>query len=196
MTVRYVIDQRSIDNNVVETSWIEYAESGDYQLIVMNRGAHYMPNMIVNDNLRLLIPFFSRIMTKFPQTQIFFRNSVSGHPFCGDFDKPFEVADNYNQIVDNLYLNYNEIYHWERLADQNGFMTTAFESIKAITLDVNASTFFRPDSHANPNRDCLHYCVPGPVDNWVILFYNTLVKYSSFHSKSSHTASDAKDWEL
>lgn len=40
-------------------------------------------------------------------------------------------------------------------------------------LDVYTPTVLRADSHVG-GPDCLHYCIPGPVDHWVRLFYNML----------------------
>lgn len=165
----------------VETPWIHYALSGKYDYIILNRGAHYLPTTLVNEQLELLIPFLHDIMNKFSKTQIFYRNTVSGHPKCSDFDKPLQLEDNYNRYVMHAF-NSPEVrdFNWGKFPLQNKIITKAFESINAIIIDVNASAYFRPDSHSRPNGDCLHYCLPGPVDNWVILFYNILLKYKDY----------------
>ncbi|CAN0531880.1 unnamed protein product, partial [Laminaria digitata] len=41
-------------------------------------------------------------------------------------------------------------------------------------LDAYTPTLLRPDLH-HGDGDCLHYCVPGPVDHWVTLLYNILL---------------------
>lgn len=133
---------------------------------------------MVKDGLRLLIPFLNDTMTRYPHIQVFFRNTVAGHPRCDVFNKPLQIEDHYNRKVD--YSEYKVYYHWDKFAVQNEFMSTAFESIKALKLDVNSSTYFRPDGHLNPNHDCLHYCAPGPADNWIVLFYNSLLKYNKY----------------
>jgi hypothetical protein len=38
---------------------------------------------------------------------------------------------------------------------------------QVIYLDVERSTALRRDGHMS-GEDCLHYCIPGPIDNWVI----------------------------
>lgn len=48
----------------------------------------------------------------------------------------------------------------------------------------------RPDQHPGDqhSQDCLHYCIPGPVDTYVILIHTVLFYveyYSSISSSSS-----------
>jgi hypothetical protein len=44
---------------------------------------------------------------------------------------------------------------------------------RAYMLDVNTFDQLRPDGH-RPG-DCLHQCLPGPVDTWNTLLYNFLL---------------------
>lgn len=43
----------------------------------------------------------------------------------------------------------------------------------------------RPDGHPGTvargpdSGDCLHYCMPGPIDAWVDVFYNVLLELQS-----------------
>lgn len=41
-------------------------------------------------------------------------------------------------------------------------------------LDAYTPTVLRADSHIG-DKDCLHYCVPGPADHWATLLYNMLL---------------------
>ena len=38
-----------------------------------------------------------------------------------------------------------------------------------IIIDIMPSTSRRPDSHCVSENDCVHYCIPGPIDNWTVL---------------------------
>ncbi|KAL7538462.1 hypothetical protein ACHAXR_008572 [Thalassiosira sp. AJA248-18] len=40
-------------------------------------------------------------------------------------------------------------------------------------------TILRPDGHRTPNKDCLHYLLPGPVDWWNHLLFSNLLELSS-----------------
>ena len=40
-----------------------------------------------------------------------------------------------------------------------------------VFVDVEPMTRARPDGHLNPpSPDCLHYCLPGVIDYWTLLF--------------------------
>lgn len=57
-------------------------------------------------------------------------------------------------------------------------LEAAFEDAGGWTLmDIYSPTVLRADSH-HGNGDCLHSCMPGPVDHWVTLFYNILLVQS------------------
>lgn len=46
-------------------------------------------------------------------------------------------------------------------------------------MDAYTPGVMRADAHvgmrANGRKDCLHYCVPGPIDHWIVLLYNMLL---------------------
>ncbi|KAJ1378969.1 hypothetical protein B484DRAFT_412506 [Ochromonadaceae sp. CCMP2298] len=43
---------------------------------------------------------------------------------------------------------------------------------QVLFMNVYPSTVLRADRHADENG--LHYCLPGPVDNWNVFHYNIL----------------------
>lgn len=45
-------------------------------------------------------------------------------------------------------------------------------------LDAYTPTILRADLH-NGGEDCVHYCMPGPIDHWVVLLYNMLLAETS-----------------
>lgn len=60
------------------------------------------------------------------------------------------------------------------------------EGVSFTAMDVTWMMDMRPDGHGgdhwdtkwNPGRrDCLHWCLPGPIDSWNQLLYLTLQKY-------------------
>lgn len=60
------------------------------------------------------------------------------------------------------------------------------EGVSFAAMDVTWMMDMRPDGHGgdhwdttwNPGRrDCLHWCLPGPIDSWNQLLYLTLQKY-------------------
>ncbi|KAH7295098.1 hypothetical protein KP509_27G032300 [Ceratopteris richardii] len=62
-------------------------------------------------------------------------------------------------------------------------MTSMSDSSRLKMINVTYSSYLRPDGHPGPYRiqqlnepanDCLHWCMPGPIDMWNQLVYHTL----------------------
>jgi len=122
------------------------------------------------------------------KTRIFFRNTVAGHPQCELYKGP--VA-NTKHLRNTLYSS--QISHrnsWVHFKRQNEIMRHYFDSLGIFTIDANASTYYRPD-HFSSGQDCLHYPIPGPLDTWVIFFWNLLIQTDNVQI-SSQAALDLK----
>ena len=66
-------------------------------------------------------------------------------------------------------------YQWSTFNDSNTLLEEAFSREAGWRLlDVFSPTVLRADAHIG-GRDCLHYCLPGPADHWIVLLYNTLL---------------------
>lgn len=60
-------------------------------------------------------------------------------------------------------------------------------------LDLAAAVSLRPEAHLRPN-DCLHYCLPGPLDVIIQMFYNVLLllpKQEGLAQQSSSRVAEA-----
>lgn len=70
-----------------------------------------------------------------------------------------------------------ESYKFRTFHDNNRLLEEAFlgdPSDGWWLIDSYTPTVLRPDLHRG-GADCLHYCIPGPVDHWVRLLYNVLL---------------------
>lgn len=78
-------------------------------------------------------------------------------------------------------------YNWQRFAAQNEISKSIVEEFGFIYVDVATPMIPRHDGHIgfkfveftkslNPSVDCLHYCLPGPIDLWVEFLYNVLLR--------------------
>lgn len=148
--------------NFLEYPWVDDFRSGKYKYAIFNRGAHYLPKMVMYDSLKLLLPFIEKYTVKNKGFALF-RNLVSGHINCANYFGPAVPEDGPHK------------YNWHKFKNINQICEEGFKSLRnGIILDVNTSTNLRPDMHVT-KIDCLHYCVPGPIDNWVVYFYNILI---------------------
>ncbi|CAM9961222.1 unnamed protein product, partial [Scytosiphon promiscuus] len=100
------------------------------------------------------------------------RNTLPGHWECTErmFDGPVDL-----DTALELVAKGPPEFDWPSIVDKNKALEEAFSTKDGWKLlDVYAPTVLRADSH-HGGRDCLHYCQPGPVDHWVVLFYNMLL---------------------
>jgi hypothetical protein len=58
-------------------------------------------------------------------------------------------------------------------------------------MDVAPATALRHDSHPHfkykhrERQDCLHYCLPGPIDHWVAKLVDTLTVCEAYRRKNT-----------
>jgi len=70
------------------------------------------------------------------------------------------------------------MYNWATFPELNAALHEVFSTHPKYTL-LNVSMFdMRGDGHIgggeNTGRDCLHYCVPGPINEWNRLLYHNI----------------------
>jgi hypothetical protein len=67
-------------------------------------------------------------------------------------------------------------YHWSEFLGQNTqvkeLVQKSFPTV--MFMDVYNATVVRADLHPSLKGDCLHYCTPGPIDDWTLFLFNIL----------------------
>jgi len=159
--------------NFLEWPWLHLLKEWNIKLLFINRGAHYEADDIFVKSLRQT---FSVLHALHPDLLVIFRNTPPGHINCTSYNGPIaerqEIKENGNHSK----------WHWHEFFRQNGLAKKIVEDAGYVYMDVDAMLSKRPDGHIN-ERDCLHYCLPGPLDSVVQLFYNVL---SLLRSRSTH----------
>ncbi|KAF3791772.1 hypothetical protein EJ110_NYTH13389 [Nymphaea thermarum] len=145
--------------NFFEWPWTDYIEKWKVKILVLNRGAHYEADDIV---LNALNSTFSFIKERHPELLVFFRDTPPGHLNCMKHNGPLEKRQN---------LSSADVYNWGDFQRQNHLVKGLVEKFGFIFVDAYAMLSLRADGHVHEN-DCLHYCVPGPLDSVVELLYN------------------------
>ena len=153
-------------NNLILNPWIHYLidSPGKFPVVILNRGAHYVESdILLNDLKKLEILFKNETIRE--KTLFLYRNTVSGHGECNKYLSPGISSVTEDDVRNN----------WVKFAAQNALVKSYLDSLSVVTIDANATSYYRPDSHvAGRHEDCLHYCMPGPVDTWVIFLFNIL----------------------
>eukprot|EP01018_Ginkgo_biloba_P011967 Gb_31174 [translate_table: standard] len=148
--------------NFLEWPWIHLLRQWDIKILLLNRGAHFEADDIY---VRSLNQLFSFLHAHHPNLLVFFRNTPPGHVNCSTYRAPISQRQ---QLKGE-----NDQWHWGEFQRQNDLAKKIVEAAEYVYMDVDAMLSIRPDGHTNEN-DCLHYCLPGPLDAVIESFYNIL----------------------
>lgn len=144
--------------------WIDVVGKWNIKVLVMNRGAHYEED---EKYLLGLWQTLHRLRELYPDLLVIFRNTAAGHYNCTEYNAPLDKPQESSLLP----------YNWDKFSQQNGMAKEIVEAIGGVYMDVEKMTGLRPDGHfgwLTGKYDCLHYCLPGPVDVWVQLLYNLM----------------------
>ena len=137
-----------------------------FHIVIVNRGAHFKPLASFLPELRATL---ARLRALLPSALLIFRSTPPGHLNCSAHDVPLPAR----QPPEGLP------FHWGEFGAENEAARREVEAVGGVYLDVEGMTALRADGHVGRNRkdkvDCLHYCLPGPVDTWTQLLFNMLV---------------------
>ena len=153
-TATLMIDGRNFE------PWRNLVGPGNFGVVLLNRGAHYVNDSIFLSEYKDTLYFLRRTM---PDALLFLRTTVSGHEDCRNRHNqaPLRARD----------PRPSGTYNWDKFEVQNKLLERlvngdAFLASHTFIMDVDPATSLRADSHS----DCLHYCMPGPMDMWADMF--------------------------
>lgn len=148
--------------------WMSLIRTWGMRAVVLNRGAHYTPTAEFEEQLELTMLVLRK---RYPDLLIMYRATAPGHDKCEGMEVPLESPQ------DGASLPYN----WGEMHRQNLAAKRIVEKYGGVYIDIEPMTVLRGDGHRGHVRklrgwvhDCLHYCNPGPVDEWNRLLQNAL----------------------
>ena len=144
-------------------------------LLVVNRGAHYVPDHVLLKEINETLTFMTQQYGS--RISIIFRSTAPGH---SNYDETRYLAPLRNSSEAKL----ND-FHWDDFERQNRLVQRLIRRYfkDVLYLDVYPSSVLRHDGHTDD--DGLHYCIPGPIDNWTVLLYNALSILEQAHTLES-----------
>ena len=171
---------------VLDAAWVEALAKHNYNVLFINTGMHYHPEMPRN-----VMEAISHITSAHSNVSVVYRFAPPGHVGCETefHSSPLLMAQNESvYALDGKYPNHrSHSYHWFDVVAQNYEVDDMLHSRfpHVVHLNVVNSTILRIDSHVIKTgrwipEDCLHYCIPGPIDQWVTFFFNALEKISTW----------------
>ncbi|ORY81280.1 GDSL/SGNH-like acyl-esterase family found in Pmr5 and Cas1p-domain-containing protein [Leucosporidium creatinivorum] len=163
-TLMYPETEEPANHTRFDRKWTHMVE--DKEFVVLNTGAHW------GDHRSMWIERYTNMakeviafIDQFPHITLIVRTSVPGHTNCSQYSAPLleDDPDSHNSYNWQGFTLFNNV--WRDILAKHP---------KHILLDVGA-TSLRGDGHRNPDVDCLHYCLPGPVDTWNTLLYHIIM---------------------
>lgn len=146
--------------NVYQWPWLDHLQEWNIKILILNRGAHYESDQGYAKSLHIIFPI---LRTRSPNLIVLYRNTPPGHVNCTSYSKPLKQRQPPAELP----------HHWGNFQAQNEMAKRIVERAGYVYMDVDSMLSLRPDGHHTAN-DCLHYCIPGPLDVVVQLFYNIL----------------------
>ncbi|CAM9357325.1 unnamed protein product [Scytosiphon promiscuus] len=146
-------------------------------VVVVNSGAHLTPGGMhsYEEKMKAVSARLTSSMERLhgDNATLVVRNTSPGHSDCTEkmFGAPVS-ADTAAALVAQGPTD----YQWTAFENRNKVLQEAFEGSggRWRWLDVYSPTVLRADCHRG-GVDCLHYCLPGPIDHWVVLLYHILL---------------------
>lgn len=112
-----------------------------------------------------------------PHQKVWIRTTPYGHAKCSQYEEPQPVplapSGQEGEYEWHLFHQFDLIWKdlLSSLIQKNAKKDTRFEM-----FDITDMSNQRADSHSKPDADCLHTCIPGPVDDWNRLLYHEIMK--------------------
>ncbi|KAI8372281.1 GDSL/SGNH-like acyl-esterase family found in Pmr5 and Cas1p-domain-containing protein [Choanephora cucurbitarum] len=162
--------------------WVHALSEFDY--VVINTGPHWHPNLHWGPDAseEELLDAFKRAMTNVldylkehvkPHQKVWIRTTPYGHARCSRFKEPqpnpLAPSGQTGEYEWHLFDRFDQIW--------KGLLTSVEDDGRFGMFDIAGLSNQRGDAHSKPDVDCLHTCIPGPVDEWNRLLYHEVMKH-------------------
>jgi hypothetical protein len=152
------------------TAWLDHLITINKRtgtIIIAQWGAHYEEDSIIEFEIVALMEWIDQFLDK---SLFIYRTPTMAHSNCRDYFEPVNISlfpANHPQKHWNWALFPKQRLIWKKYLDRHT------KNVK-IYMNVYDMMSYRPDQHVLQKGGCLHYCIPGPFDSIILLFYSML----------------------
>ena len=184
-------------------------------VLILNRGAHYVPDDQLKQEMKSLIKVIQKWLQKCEseykiECHFFWRTTVPGHIGCNTTERAmttpaYDLHDIEKTWIKNksLYDDISLEYHWYDFKHQNEIVLDLLKEsgllakLNVQVIDAYDINTLRPDEHRASTGDCLHSCFPGKMDvyNRLLLHYLTMQRSQNDIQRLQKVAND-KNWPI
>ena len=171
--LRMVNSEEHMINKVFRSITKEYQGA----VVVANWGAMYVDDNYLHSAMPPILNFF---LDDLKNVTFIFRSSNMAHQEGANFTD--------NVLHEPMPNKFKRNWHWEKFPKQsllweNELQTRSANHTLERGLNQNHGIYAnilpmsqkRPDGHCDNIWDLLHYCIPGPIDMWVLYIYSIIV---------------------
>ena len=161
------------DPSSTNQPWLVWAAKSDF--VVLNRGvwvesddARFVAQ--VNHTLRAIRAVGGNPRNKHA-ARVVWRGTPASIPRCWQLPDPQRVPVSFNFSANPALAAERGValFRWHRFAPQNELARSLVEAEGHAYLDTYQQTALRPGGHHRSRHDCVHWCLPGPPDEWTRL---------------------------
>lgn len=157
--------ERACNKTAIREDWREKLAKqrvNEHDVMILNTGAHWYGGI---QKAKVVMGWVSEAINELFHGRLLYRTITFGHEQCHKYSHPGETGP-------------VTMYNWATFPELNAALHEVFSTHPKYTL-LNVSMFdMRGDGHIgggeNTGRDCLHYCVPGPINEWNRLLYHNI----------------------
>lgn len=140
-----------------------YQDSVD--IVVWGVGPHIYGKF--QETLQTVVPL---ILRQYPNLKFIYKTQQPG----GCSDQPLLDMSPDQAALEMERLNLTLKYNYREFYDRDMFAMQYLREVSMPILDLRM-LYNRPDAHTRPEEDCLHMCIPGPLDVVADLFQQLLI---------------------
>ena len=156
------------------TKWLdrqylcEWADDvADADLLVLSRGLHPAPDAAFESQLEETLSGVVAARAAPRPPWVVLRGSHAVIPRCADYADPSPVS-----LAEKITATPGVAFsaQWANISHQNDIARRVARAHGVPYVDVFTQTAFRPGARPNwHDGECMHFCIPGPVDDWARL---------------------------
>lgn len=150
--------------------WRSAASAAD--LLVLNRGYHALHGNITAHSMQLNATFsaLDTIMGRDALAdRVIYRGTHASFHDCGRIRHDPIISLPWEKILNTLNGPWNAQYNWREIQPRELNARKVLDAWGVPYLDTFMSTAYRPFGGRMSRSNCNHFCLPGPVDDWVRL---------------------------
>ncbi|CAG8466369.1 16077_t:CDS:1 [Acaulospora colombiana] len=148
-------------NKILEYPWL--MKIRHFNVIIINKGHHWQNDVSFRKGL---IDLMNYLRKGFPDILIIYKATTLGHLNCQAAKKPLSSPPNATELE-------SLPYHWGEIHRQNLIAREIVETAGGVFLDLESVMITRVDGHIGA-RDCLRWCIPGPMDVWLDFLFHIM----------------------